>query len=155
MTYDLLIGERAYSSWSLRGGMLFAKFDIDANVASTKMYEPSFREDLKAFAPARTVPVVRLPEGGIVMDTLAIAETLNDRHPDLQMWPADTAARPEPLDARAIETGTPENDICPYSGLAITHLLELDGRIFGFCNAFCRDKTVNDAAAWPKFMALL
>jgi len=57
------------------------------------MYEPSFREDLKAFAPARTVPVVRLPEGGIVMDTLAIAETLNDRHPDLQMWPADTAAR--------------------------------------------------------------
>ena len=25
---------------------------------------------------------------------------------------------------------------------------------FGFCNAFCRDKTVADAEAWPKFMAL-
>lgn len=93
MTYDLLIGERCYSSWSLRGGMLFAKFDIDANVASTNMYEPSFRTDLEAFAPARTVPVVRLPEGGIVMDTLAIAETLAERHPERGMWPEDTAAR--------------------------------------------------------------
>lgn len=62
---------------------------------------------------------------------------------------------PTPLAARAVETGTPENDVCPYSGLEITHLLELDGRTFGFCNAFCRDKTVNDAAAWPQFMALL
>ena len=31
----------------------------------------------------------------------------------------------------------------------------LDGRIFGFCNAFCRDKTVADPEAWPKFMALM
>lgn len=93
MTYDLLIGERGYSSWSLRGGMLFAKFGIDANVIDTQMYEPRFREDLAAFAPARTVPVVRLPEGGVVMDTLAIAETLAERHPEKAMWPADANAR--------------------------------------------------------------
>ena len=62
---------------------------------------------------------------------------------------------PTPMNAIAVETGTPENDACPYSGLQIMHLLSLDGRIFGFCNAFCRDKTVHDPAAWPQFVALL
>ncbi|MES2145895.1 MAG: glutathione S-transferase, partial [Pseudomonadota bacterium] len=38
---------------------------------------------------------------------------------------------------------------------AITHVLETDGRRFGFCNAFCRDKTVADPEAWPEFVALL
>lgn len=62
---------------------------------------------------------------------------------------------PTPMAAKAIETGTSENDACPYSGLPVTHLMETQGRAFGFCNAFCRDKTVNDPAAWPQFMALL
>ena len=56
--------------------------------------------------------------------------------------------------ARAVEGTTAENAACPYSGKPVTHVLELDGRRFGFCNAFCRDKTVADAEAWPKFMAL-
>ena len=64
-------------------------------------------------------------------------------------WPG-----PTPLPARAIETGTPENDLCPYSGKPITHLMNIDGRVFGFCNAFCRDKTVADPLAWPAFAAL-
>jgi glutathione S-transferase len=33
----------------------------------------------------------------------------------------------------------------------VTHLLEAGGRVFGFCNAFCRDKTVADPLAWPAF----
>jgi glutathione S-transferase len=37
---------------------------------------------------------------------------------------------------------------------ADTHFLETGGRIYGFCNAFCRDKTVADLEAWPKFMAI-
>lgn len=65
-------------------------------------------------------------------------------------WPG-----PTPLAAKAIETGTPENSACPYSGKAVTHLLEMDGRIFGFCNALCRDKTVADPEAWPAFMQLV
>ena len=93
MTYDLLIGDRSYSSWSLRGWLLFAKFDIAATVHDTRFYIPQFQEDLKPFAPARTVPVIRLPEGGIVMDSLAIAETLAERHPDKGYWPEDIKAR--------------------------------------------------------------
>ncbi|WP_298260665.1 glutathione S-transferase [uncultured Litoreibacter sp.] len=93
MTYDLLIGDRSYSSWSLRGWLLFAKFDIDVTVHDTRFYIPQFQEDLKPFAPARTVPVMRLPEGGVVMDSLAMAETLAERHPDKTYWPKETKAR--------------------------------------------------------------
>jgi glutathione S-transferase len=64
-------------------------------------------------------------------------------------WPG-----PAPLPARAVAEGTPENPLCPYSGRPATHLLEAEGRIFGFCNAFCRDKTAADPLAWPEFAAL-
>lgn len=65
-------------------------------------------------------------------------------------WPG-----PAPLRAKAVETGNPENNLCPYSRKEITHLLEMDGRVFGFCNEFCRDKTVADPEAWLAFMALV
>jgi glutathione S-transferase len=65
-------------------------------------------------------------------------------------WPG-----PAPLPARAVEGIQAENAACPYSGKPVTHVLELSGRRFGFCNAFCRDKTVADPEAWPKFMALV
>ena len=68
----------------------------------------------------------------------------------MRPWPGDR------IKAQPVDSGTPENDVCPYSGKAITHLLKLDdGRVFGFCNAFCRDRTVADPGAWPKFSALL
>ncbi|MBV2359966.1 glutathione S-transferase N-terminal domain-containing protein [Thalassococcus sp. CAU 1522] len=65
-------------------------------------------------------------------------------------WPG-----PEPLAARATETGTPENAACPYSGKPVAHLMETGGRVFGFCNPLCRDKTAVDPMAWPAFAALL
>lgn len=61
---------------------------------------------------------------------------------------------PAPRPAQPVETGTAENAACPYSGDPVTHLLETEGRVFGFCNAFCRDKTVKDPDAWPQFVAL-
>ena len=70
-------------------------------------------------------------------------------------WPQQAWPGPDPIAAQAVEDGTSENAKCPYSGKPVTHLGQFDGRIFGFCNAFCRDKTVADPAAWPDFMALL
>ena len=69
-------------------------------------------------------------------------------------WPRRPWPGPVPLAARAVEGTTAENTACPYSGKPVTHCLELDGRRFGFCNAFCRDKTVADPEAWAPFMAL-
>lgn len=65
-------------------------------------------------------------------------------------WPG-----PKPLSAHAVSAGPSENAACPYSGEAVTDFLELDGRIFGFCNPFCRDKTAADPEAWPDFMKLV
>ncbi|KAG1648759.1 Maleylacetoacetate isomerase [Nymphon striatum] len=93
MTYDLLIGDRSYSSWSLRGWLLFAKFNVDTVVHETRLSTPQFRKSLEKFSPARTVPALRLPEGGVVMDSLGIAETLAERHPEKGYWPEDANAR--------------------------------------------------------------
>ena len=65
-------------------------------------------------------------------------------------WPG-----PTPRAAEATTRTDSENATCPYSGKAVTDYLEMDGKVYGFCNPFCRDKTVADPEAWPKFMALV
>ncbi len=286
MTYDLVIGDRAYSSWSLRGWLLFDAFGIAVKTHLARLYSDELPVMLRDYPPARTAPTMRTPDGVVVPETIAIAEELATRHPEAGLWPADAKARavarvlaaemhagfgalrshcpmnlrvaytgcappdavladlarleqvwdwareqtgstlwlcgdysaadafyapvasriatynlpvsasaaayvaahlahpsfrrwramgmvdlpdqpfyfrdyprrdwpgPQPLAARAVAEGRSENAACPYSGKPVTHLLELDGRTFGFCNAFCRDKTVADPGAWPDFMAL-
>ena len=56
--------------------------------------------------------------------------------------------------AAAFAQGPSKNETCPNSGDAVTDFLRIDGRVFGFCNPFCRDKTLADPAAWPEFMSL-
>ena len=93
MTYTLAIGDRAYSSWSLRGWLLFAAFGIPVKTQLLKMKTPAFAEDLAAFAPARLVAALKIEGEGVVWDTLAIAETLHERHPEAGLWPKGAAAR--------------------------------------------------------------
>ena len=68
---------------------------------------------------------------------------------EIKPWPIDF------IPTKAVDAGPSENDWCPYSGDPVTHFMQINNRVFGFCNAFCRDKTVADPEAWPKFMALL
>jgi glutathione S-transferase len=280
VTWTLAIGERCYSSWSLRAWLLFDAFGIPVTTVSAPMYTPGFSRVLARFAPARTVPAARVSEA-IIWDSLAIAEELASRHPEAGHWPADPVRRaaarsmaaemhsgfaalrnhcamnlrtayrdvpvpetvrtdldrierlwsqadgwlfgkycaadaffapvamriaghdlqvgraarayvdrhlahgplrrwralglavdpvlepydrdwtqtpwpgPGTLPARAVEGSEAENAVCPYSGKPVTHVLEMDGRRWGFCNATCRDKTVNDPEAWPAFMAMV
>ncbi|MGR3541415.1 MAG: glutathione S-transferase N-terminal domain-containing protein [Hasllibacter sp.] len=93
MTYDLAIGDRAYSSWSLRGWLLLAAFDLPVRVHRAQMRTPEFPALLARFAPARTVPALRTPDGAVATDSLAIAEELASRHPEAGHWPADPGAR--------------------------------------------------------------
>jgi glutathione S-transferase len=291
MTYTLAIGDRAYSSWSLRGWLLFDAFGLPVRCRSARLYTEALPALLAEFPPARTVPVMRTPDGMVVPESIAIAEELASRHPGAGIWPADPRARavarvlvaemhagfsalrshcpmnlrvsyqdcappeavladlarleriwawaqaetgstgpwlcgaysaadafyapvssriagynlpvsaaaaghvaaqlahpsfrrwramgmvdgadqefyrrdyprrdwpgPAPLPARALQDADPaeaENALCPYSGEPVRHLLQIGPRRFGFCNAFCRDKTVADPEAWPAFMALL
>ncbi|MEM6587672.1 MAG: glutathione S-transferase [Pseudomonadota bacterium] len=93
MTYDLYIGDRTFSSWSLRGWLMFQKFDLPVRVHVVGLYAGTMTEDLADLAPARLVPVMRDQQGTVIGDSLAMAETLAERHPDAGLWPADPAAR--------------------------------------------------------------
>lgn len=287
MTYDLVIGDRAYSSWSLRGWLLFDAFGLPVKLHTARLYTDELPTLLKQFHPGKTAPTMRTPDGVVVPETIAIAEELSSRHPEAGLWPADPKARavarvlaaemhagftalrnhcpmnlrvsyedcappqavlddlkrleviwdwaraetgaqvwlagdysaadaffapvatriathnlpvsdramayvqahlahpsfrrwramglvdgadqefyrrpyprrpwpgPVPMAARAVEGTEAENAACPYSGKPVTHVLEMQRRHFGFCNAFCRDKTVADPEAWPAFMALI
>lgn len=91
--YDLLIGDRSYSSWSLRGWLLFDAFRLPVRCHTARLYTDDLPRALRGYAPARTVPVMRTPEGVVVAESLAIAEELASRHPDAGLWPADPALR--------------------------------------------------------------
>lgn len=288
MTYDLIIGDYAYSSWSMRAWLLFDRFDIPHRLRRVSFKDGSVPAQMPEFAPAKTVPTMRTPDAAVIGESLGLAEELASRHPDLPLWPVEPRARtiarslasemhagfmalraacpmnlrkcyagftpsdavlgdlarleviwahardecgapgpwlcgdygivdamfapvaariagyqlpvsepaqayvaahladpsfrrwralglvhgpvleryrmdldstdwpgPAPIAAHAVEGGTPENANCPYSGDPVTHLMQVEGRIFGMCNAGCRDKTVADPGAWPAFMALL
>lgn len=102
--YTLAIADPAYSSWSLRGWLLLTRFGLSASLETGRLYTSQLSEVLEPYAPARTVPALRIsqqgPEGNresgreiIVWDSLAIAETLAERHPAAGHWPADPVAR--------------------------------------------------------------
>ena len=90
--YRSLTGDKADSGWSRRGWLLLAAFDIPFEVRPVRMYDPEFDAMKAANAPARTVPTLEWDQDGVtrrVWDTLAIAETLAERHPHAGIWPAD------------------------------------------------------------------
>ena len=93
MTYDLIIGDYAFSSWSMRAWLLFDRFGIERRQAQICFDDGAVPDLMPNWAPARTVPSVRTPEGALVGESLAIAEELASRHPDLGLWPGTPLAR--------------------------------------------------------------
>lgn len=93
MEYDLYIGDRLFSSWSLRGWLMLQKFGLPFRTHAVGLYGGTMAADMAALAPARLVPALRTPEGEVIAETMASAETLAERHPDARMWPEDPAAR--------------------------------------------------------------
>lgn len=98
MSYTLHIGNKRYSSWSLRGWLLLEAFGLPFEERLTPMFTDAFLALKSAIAPGRQVPtLVWRREAGlapqIVWDSLAIAELLAERHPEAGHWPEDPAAR--------------------------------------------------------------
>jgi glutathione S-transferase len=92
----LYIGNRNYSSWSMRPGVLLAQADIahEAVVIRFDAFsaQSQFKRAVAAVSPAGRVPV--LVDGGLaIWDTLAIAEYVAEKCPAKHLWPADAAAR--------------------------------------------------------------
>lgn len=92
MTTKLVIGNKNYSSWSLRAWLLLAESGIEFEEQRIPMDTPEFSGELAQISPAGRVPVLLL-DGQAIWDTLAIAETVAERWPDKVLWPDDAAAR--------------------------------------------------------------
>jgi glutathione S-transferase len=98
MAPKLIIGNKNYSSWSLRPwlAMKVAGLAFDEEVVS--LYGPDGKPRLLDYSPAGKVPV--LIDGEVtVWESLAILEYLAEKHPAAGLWPADATARSH---ARAI-----------------------------------------------------
>src|ERR1700712_4462536 len=93
MTYDLVIGDRAYSSWSLRGWLLFDAFGIPVTTHRARLYTDELQTMLRDYVPAKTAPTMGPPGGEVVPETIAIAEELASRHPEAGIWPTEPKAR--------------------------------------------------------------
>jgi glutathione S-transferase len=91
----LVIGNKNYSSWSMRPWVLARQADIAFEEVLLKFDEASDGvrvAGIEPYSPTRKVPVL-LVDGEPVWDSLAICETLAELHPEKQLWPAAADAR--------------------------------------------------------------
>lgn len=94
MENTLYLGDYAYSSWSLRGWLLFEKFGIPAKQILVDFNDSrSVAEQMAQAAPSRTVPTLVTGDGAVIWDSLALAEELASRYPQAGHWPAEPARR--------------------------------------------------------------
>ena len=86
----LVIGNKNYSSWSLRAWLMLKHAGVDFDEMRIPLFVAGYKEKLLTYSPAGKVPVYR--DGDVlVWDTLAIGEYLYETHPSL--WPAQREAR--------------------------------------------------------------
>ncbi|MDO7903133.1 glutathione S-transferase family protein [Pseudomonas sp. K1(2024)] len=100
MNYHLIIGDKLYSSWSLRGALALELAGVPYEETLVKLNQADTSTRLLAYSATGKVPVLKT-EHGTIADSLAIAEYLNEQHPQAQLWPADVAARAQARSACA------------------------------------------------------
>jgi glutathione S-transferase len=88
----LAIGNKNYSSWSMRPWVLLTQAGIAFEEIQLKFSDEGKVEGIEPYSPTRQVPVL-IVDGEPVWDTLAIAETVSELFPQKQLWPADPRAR--------------------------------------------------------------
>jgi len=88
----LAVGNKLYSSWSLRAGILLRAFDIPFEETVIAMYKEETTARMYGFGPTGKVPVIKDGDA-IVWESLAIMEYIADKFPEKDIWPKDLAAR--------------------------------------------------------------
>jgi glutathione S-transferase len=88
----LVIGNKNYSSWSMRPWVLMKQLGIEFDEKKLRFHSREWDAEIERWSPSRLVPVLWRGEHA-VWDTLAIAEALHEWYPDKGVWPRDAAAR--------------------------------------------------------------
>jgi glutathione S-transferase len=88
----LVIGNKNYSSWSMRPWMALKIGNIPFEDRVLHLDDPNFKSELAKVTPVGKVPV--LVDGDRrIWESLAIIEYVAEKFPDAKLWPADVAAR--------------------------------------------------------------
>ncbi len=90
--FTIVLGNKAYSSWSLRGWLMLKLTGAPFDEVVVPLNRPETKAAIRAHSPSGRVPTLKA-EGLAVWDTLAIAEYLHERFPEAGLWPEDPAAR--------------------------------------------------------------
>ena len=88
----LVCGNRNYSSWSLRAWLCLRRAGYDPDTVVLPMDTPEFSARIADLSPSRRVPVLWLGDE-CVWDSLAIAETVNERLAAGRLWPEEARRR--------------------------------------------------------------
>jgi glutathione S-transferase len=92
MALTLIIGNKAYSSWSLRPWLLLQHGGVAFDEVRIPLYRDDSAAALARWSPSGKVPVL-IDDGLTIADSIAIVEYLAERFPDRCGWPAAVAAR--------------------------------------------------------------
>ncbi|HZQ00990.1 MAG TPA: glutathione S-transferase family protein [Reyranella sp.] len=152
--FTLVIGNKNYSSWSLRGWLMAKIAGIDFEEILIPLDLPETQVGIRKHSPSGRVPVL-IHRGLAVWESLAIAEYLNDLKPEAGLWPPSAAARAH---ARSISSEMhagfaelrdkmPMNIRASYTGKGMTPAVRTDiERITGLW----RDCRKRFGGAFPK-----
>jgi len=91
-SYTLVIGDKNLSSWSLRPWLALKQAGIPFAEECIRLRQPNSKAEILRHCPSGKVPALKT-RTGVVWDSLAILDTLAERHPEHGLWPTDEEAR--------------------------------------------------------------
>jgi glutathione S-transferase len=90
--YTLYLGNKNYSSWSLRAWLVMKQCGVAFDEEVVPLREADTRNAIRRHSPTGKLPALKSGEL-VVCESIAIAEFLAERFPEAKLWPADRAAR--------------------------------------------------------------
>ncbi len=145
--FTVVIGNKNYSSWSLRGWLMAKIAGIEFDEIVVPLDRPETQAAIRKHSPSGRVPVL-LHRGLAVWDSLAIAEYLNDLKPEAGLWPPSAAARAHARSISAemhssfpdLRNNMPMNIRASYPGKGMTPAVRADIERITFLWRDCRKR---------------
>jgi glutathione S-transferase len=157
--FTVVIGNKNYSSWSLRGWLMARIANIEFEEILIPLDLPETQPTIRKHSPAGRVPIL-LHRGLAIWESIAIAEYLNDLKPEAGLWPAAEAARAHARSISAemhagfldLRNNMPMNIRASYPGKGMTPQVRADiERITGLWRD-CRKRFAGAAAKDEGFL---
>jgi glutathione S-transferase len=92
MSLTLVIGNKNYSSWSLRPWLLMSYYELPFSEIKLPLDTPEFYQRIASYSPTMRVPVL-LDGDETIWDSLAICEVINERYLQGKAWPENLKVR--------------------------------------------------------------